>query len=179
MTKQTITQLFFIFMGTLQSPIFKNNVSTYESKSQWKLLFARGAKSLFTFTVVSWPLLCSISGKSFYPAADRLSAEHSSPGSRKHPFLIRTKPKLTTLWQQQTSSEEEFKQETLELSCYQLFHYFYGLERSRSWQNITSVLQSPVLSSILQQEDTQIIYNPNYFSLYKSQWVQGVKHTRE
>lgn len=34
-----------------------------------------------TFTVVCWPLLCSISGKSFYPAADSLSAEHSSSGS--------------------------------------------------------------------------------------------------
>lgn len=67
MAKQAITQHFFIFMGTLQSPIFKTNVSTYESKSQWKLLFASGTKSLLhvhsciltSLVQYSWQILLS------------------------------------------------------------------------------------------------------------------------
>lgn len=60
------------------------------SKTMWALMrvspnenyFLQVVLNLFcTFTVVSWPLLCIIAEKSFYPAADSLSAEHSSSGS--------------------------------------------------------------------------------------------------
>lgn len=70
------------------------------SKTMWVLMrigpnenyFLKVVLNLFcTFTVVSWPLLCSLAGswpllcslagKSFYPAADSLWAEHSTSGS--------------------------------------------------------------------------------------------------